>query len=252
MLLTDKSPDHSSLTRISDRLPLPVYEQVFAFVLDLVDAQGLLKGQTVAVDSTLLEANAAMKVIVRKETGEDWNEYLTQLMREEGVLDEDRLALSASAPNYEPTDEERRRFDKRRAKSKQKRVSNKDWESPADADARIVKMKDGRTHLGYKAEHVVDLETDVILSAQVHHGTEGDSQTLTTAVIDAQTNLINANCDAEIEEVVADSLALSASTPTKATTLTTRSPNARDSACGRTSPSRTHHTTAAGPTIRTK
>ncbi|MEE9415408.1 MAG: transposase [Acidimicrobiales bacterium] len=108
--LTDKSPDHSSLTRISDRLPLPVYEQVFAFVLDLVDAQGLLNGQTVAVDSTLLEANAAMKAIVRKDTGEDWNEYLTQLMREVrshrggpscliGERADTSLAPSASAPN---------------------------------------------------------------------------------------------------------------------------------------------------------
>lgn len=192
--LTDKSPDHSSLTRISDRLPLSVYEQVFAFVLDLVDAQGLLKAKTVAVDSTLLEANAAMKAIVRKETGEDWNEYLTQLMRDEGVIEEDE----------EPTDEERRRFDKQRAKSGKKKVSNKDWESPVDADARIVRMKDGRTRMGYRAEHVVDLESDVILSAQVQHGTESDSNTLARAVIDAQANLIKANCDAEIEEVVAD------------------------------------------------
>jgi len=192
--LTDNSPDHSSLTRISDRLPLKIYEQVFAFVLDLVDAQGLLNGKTVAVDSTLLEANAAMKAIVRKDTGEDWNEYLTQLMREEGVIKEDE----------QPTDEERRRFDKRRAKSGKKKVSNNDWESPTDEDARIVRMKDGRTHLGYKAEHVVDLKTDVILSARVQHGTESDSQTLVAAVIDAQTNVIKANCDAVIEEVVAD------------------------------------------------
>ena len=144
-----------------------MYEQVFAFVLDLVDAQGLLNGQTVAVDSTLLEANAAMKAIVRKDTGEDWNEYLTQLMREvrshrggpscligeraEPVSPRRRarrtsLAPSASAPNErtngtKPTDEERRRFDKQRAKSRTKKVSNKDWESPVDADARIVRKQ---------------------------------------------------------------------------------------------------------------
>ena len=194
LALNENSPDHSSLTRISQRLPIDVYRRVFTFVLDLVDAQGLLNGTTVAVDSTLLEANAAMKSIVRKETGEDWDEYLTQLMREEGLLDEDE----------QPTSEERRRFDKQRAKSGKKKVSNKEWESPTDADARIVKMKDGRTRLGYKAEHVIDLDTEVLLSAEVHHGTESDTATLLDAVVDAQRNIIEADSEAEIEEVAAD------------------------------------------------
>ena len=192
--LTRKTPDHSSFTRIADRLPEEVYQQVFTFVLDLVDSQGLLKGQSVAVDATLLEANAAMKSIVRKETGEDWKTYLTRLMREEGELAEDE----------EPTDEDLRRFDKRRARAGKKKVSNKDWESPGDQDARIVRMKDGRTRLGYKAEHVIDLESEAILSARVQHGTEADSQTLVGAVIDAQVNLVKADCQAAIQEVTAD------------------------------------------------
>lgn len=192
--LTQQTPDHSSLTRIAARLPEEVYEQVFVFVLELVDSQGLLKGKTVAVDATLLEANAAMKSIIRKDTGEDWQAYLTRLMREEGILDEDE----------EPTDEDLRRFDKRRAKAGKKKVSNKEWESPTDEDARIIKMKDGRTHMGYKAEHVVDLESDVILSARVHHGTESDAQTLTGAVSEAQTNIVKADSEAEIQEVAAD------------------------------------------------
>jgi transposase len=192
--LTKKTPDHSSFTRIADRLPERVYQQVFTFVLDLVDAQGLLTAQTVAVDATLLEANAAMKSIVRKETGEDWKAYLIRLMREEGELADDE----------EPTDEDLRRFDKRRAKAGKKKVSNQEWESPSDQDARIVRMKDGRTRLGYKAEHVIDLESDVILSARVQHGTEADSQTLVGAVIDAQVNLVKADCEADIQEVTAD------------------------------------------------
>ena len=192
--LTKKTPDHSSFTRIADRLPEEVYQQVFTFVLDLVDAQGLLKAQTVAVDATLLEANAAMKSIVRKETGEDWKAYLIRLMREEGELADDE----------EPTDEDLRRFDKRRAKAGKKKVSNQEWESSSDQAARIVRMKDGRTRLGYKAEHVIDLQSEAILSARVQHGTEADSQTLVGAVIDAQVNLVKAGCDADLQEVTAD------------------------------------------------
>ncbi len=194
LALTENVPDHSSLTRIRNRLPLAVHEQVFAFLLSVVGQHGLLKGKTVGVDSTLLEADAAMKAIVRKDTGEDWNEYLKRLMQAEGLLEE----------GQEPTEEELRRFDKRRAKAGKKKVSNAEWESPTDPEARIVKMKDGRTRLGYKAEHVVDLESDVILSAQVHHGTEGDAQTLLVAVVDAQKNVILSGSDAEIQEVAAD------------------------------------------------
>jgi transposase len=190
----EQTPDHSSMTRIADRLPDEVYAEVFTFVLDVVDAQGLLKGNTVGVDATFLEANAAMKAIVRRDTGEDWKAYLTRLMREEGELDDDE----------EPTDEDLRRFDKKRARQGKKKVSNQDWKSESDEDARIVRMKDGRTRLGYKAEHVVDLESEAILSARVHHGTESDSQTLVAAVVAAQANVIRADCDAEIEEVTAD------------------------------------------------
>jgi transposase len=194
LALTDEVPDHSSLTRIRNRLSLTVHEQVFAWMLALVEQHGLLSGKSVGIDSTLLEASAAMKSIVRKETGEDWKAYLKRLMLEEGVITE----------NDDPTDEDLRRFDKQRAKSGTKKVSNDEWESPTDPDARIVKMKDGRTHLGYKAEHVVDLQTDVILSAQVHRGTEGDSQTLVLGVVDAQRNLIRAGSEIEIQEVAAD------------------------------------------------
>ncbi len=151
--LDEKTPDHSSLTRIRQRLPLDVFEQVFAFVLSLVEAHGLLKGKTVGVDSTLLEANAAMKSIVRKDTGEDWEAYVRRLAEAEGVEIHN--------------DNDLRKFDRKR---KGKKTSNTEWESPSDPDARIMKMKKGYTHLSYKQEHVVDLETEVVLAVEVYHG----------------------------------------------------------------------------------
>jgi transposase len=189
--LTEKSPDHSSLTRIRDRYPLEVTEKVFAFVLQMACERKLISGTQVGVDATLLEANAAMKSIVRRDTDEDWKQYLRRLMAEDGLIDD----------VGEPTDEELRRFDRSR---KGKKVSNADWKSPADEDARIVKLKDGRTHLGYKAEHTVDLESEFVLSATVQDGTEPDSQTLCDAVIDAQENLERAGSDVVIREVAAD------------------------------------------------
>lgn len=189
--LTDSVPDHSSLTRIRDRFPVEVTERVFAFVLQMACERKLISGTQIGVDSTLLEANAAMKTIVRRDTDEDWKDYIRRLMREEGVIDDDD----------DLSDEELRRFDRKR---KRKKVSNNEWKSPSDEDARIVKMKDGRTHFGYKAEHTVDLETEVILSATVQEGTAPDSQTLLPAVVDAQINLVLAGSDADIVEVAAD------------------------------------------------
>ena len=189
--LTDSVPDHSSLTRIRDRFPVEVTERVFAFVLQMACERRLISGTQVGVDSTLLEASAAMKTIVRRDTDEDWKDYIRRLMREEGVIDDDD----------DLSDEELRRFDRQR---KGKKVSNTDWKSSSDEDARIVKMKDGRTHFGYKAEHTVDLETEVILSATVQEGTAPDSQTLLPAVVDAQINLVLADSDADIVEVAAD------------------------------------------------
>ncbi len=189
--LEENTPDHSTLTNTRQRLPEKVFHEVFQFVLAIAAKKELLSGKTVGVDSTTLEANAAMKSIVRRETGEDWNEYVTTLMLEEGVIEEDQ----------QPTDEEIRRFDKSR---KNKRVSNKEWVNPNDPDARITKMKDGRTHLAYKAEHVVDLESDLVLAAEVRHADEGDTETFVDSVMQAQENLDAADSDANIEEAAAD------------------------------------------------
>jgi transposase len=192
--LTEATPDHSSLSRIRDRLPMSVHEQVFQFVLKLAAEELPLTGINVGVDSTLIEANAAMKSIVRKDTGEDWKEYLRRLMIEAGEIEEDD----------DPSDEDLARFDKKRAKKGEKKVSNEEWESPTDPDSRIVKMKDGRTHLGYKIEHVIDLQTELILHAGVHHGTDHDTQTLVEDVVSAQEHLDAAETEAEIMTVVAD------------------------------------------------
>jgi transposase len=188
---TEETPDHSSMTRVAARLPHEIHVAVFQRVLAIAVSRGLASGKTVGVDATTLEANAAMKSIIRRDTGEDWKAYLTRLMREAGVIDADQ----------EPTDEDLRRFDKQR---KDKKVSNDEWVSPTDEDSRITRMKDGTTHLAYKAEHVVDLESELLLAVTVHGGDAADTDTLCDSVIEAQVNLQQADSDVEIREVAAD------------------------------------------------
>jgi transposase len=189
--LTERTPDHSSLTRVRDRLPLEVHQKAFELVLAIAAERGLLKGKTIAVDSTTLEANAAMKSLVHRGTGEDWKAYVVGLMKEEGLIEEGK----------EPTDEDVRRFDKKR---KNKKVSNEEWVSLSDSESRITKMKDGRTHLAYKAEHAIDLDTELILAAEVYHGDHSDTQTLADTAMAVQTHLSQAGRGERIEEVVAD------------------------------------------------
>ena len=189
--LHESTPEHSTLTNTRKRLPPEVFQEVFQFVLRIAAKKKLLAGKTVGVDSTMLEADAAMKSIVRRDTGEDWKQYVTRLMQEEGVVESDA----------QPTDEEVRRFDKKR---KNKKVSNDEWVSPTDPDSRIAQMKDGRTHLAYKAEHVVDLKSDLILAAEIHPADAADNDTLVDSVMQAQENLQEAGSDVQIEEAAAD------------------------------------------------
>jgi transposase len=189
--LGKKTPDHSTLTNTRKRLPQEVFEEVFQFVLRIAVDKGLIGGKTVGVDSTMLEANAAMKSILRRDTFEDWKEYVTRLMREEGVID----------ATDEPSDEDVRRFDKKR---KNKKVSNEEWVSPSDPDSRIAEMKDGRTHLAYKAEHVLDLGSDLVLAAEVLPADHADTQSMVDSVMQAQVNLQEAGSAQEIEEAAAD------------------------------------------------
>jgi transposase len=189
--LDEGTPDHSTLTNTRKRLPQEVFEEVFQFVLGIAEAKKLIAGKTVGVDSTTLEANAAMKSIVRRDTGEDWKEYVTRLMREEGVI----------GPEEKPSKAEVLRYDRNR---KNKTVSNTEWKSEIDPDAKIARMKDGTTHLAYKAEHVVDLDSDLVLAAEIGPATAADTMTLSDSLVAAQLNLKAAGSPAVIQEAAGD------------------------------------------------
>ncbi len=178
---------YASMTIIRQRLPEPVFDQVFVFVLSLLEKKGLLRGKAVAIDATTLEANAAMKSIVRKDTGEDWKEYLRGLAKAEGIEN--------------PTEEDLRRLDRGR---QDKKVSNQQWESPTDPDSRIAKMKDGRTHLAYKAEHAVDLASEAIVATTFTFADKSDPQSGPVTLSLAVANLVLAGSETQIAEAVMD------------------------------------------------
>ena len=184
--LTAATPTHSSMTRIRQRLPEAVFEQVFTFVLRVARRYGLLRGKTIAVDSTTLEANAAMRSLVRRDTGEDWKSYVRGLLAAEGVA--------------QPTDDEVRRLDRTRTK----KTSNAEWVSATDPASRVAKMKDGRTHLAYKAEHALDVESQLLVAAVIYRGDDGDAETLPVTVELARQQLTAAGAPKRVEEVVAD------------------------------------------------
>lgn len=184
---TENTPVHASMSVIRRRLPETVFDEVFRFMLGLLEGKGLLKGRTLGIDATTLEANAAMKSIVRKDDGKGWKDYLRKLAQAEGP--------------EEPTDADLQRMDRGR---KDKKVSNQDWESPNDPEARIARMKDGTTHLAYKAEHAVDLDTGAIVAATVTQADRGDGPTGAETLITAQANLVQMGSQAEVKELVAD------------------------------------------------
>jgi transposase len=157
----EKVPDHSWLSKTRGRLPHEVHERVFGWVLKLVAEHGLVRGQRIGIDASTMEANAALRTIVRREDGRTYREMLTQMARESGIAT--------------PTTDDLVRLDRAR---KGKTLSNEEWTSKTDPDARIAKMKDGRTHLAYKPEHAVDLDTGVIVAAALHPADHGDTTTL--------------------------------------------------------------------------
>jgi transposase len=185
--ITEETPVHVSMTMIRQRLPESVYDKVFVFVLSLLEEKGLLRGKAVAIDATTLEANAAMRSIVRKDSGEDWKQYLQGMAKAQGI--------------EHPTEEDLRRLDRGR---KDKKVSNKQWESPTDRDSRIAKMKDGRTHLAYKAEHAVDVVTEAIVATTVTFADKSDPQSAPATLSLAEANLVLAGSETELEEAVMD------------------------------------------------
>lgn len=172
LALTQRVPDHSTLSRTRQRLPLAVHQAVFALILGIVESKGLLKGRVLGVDSTYLRADASMKAIVRRDTKESYLEFVT------------RLATEAGVPT--PTAEDARRLDRKRTG---KKTSNREWVSRTDQDARIAKLKDGRTRLAYKPEHVVDLETGAIVAAVVHPADVADPGSLDLSLAQAEANL---------------------------------------------------------------
>jgi transposase len=187
---TEPVPDHSWLSKTRSRLPLEVHEAVFAWVLQRLAEHGLIKGERIGVDASTMEANAALRAIVRRDTGEGYREMLGRLAAESGIAT--------------PTAEDLIRLDRQR---RGKRLSNQDWTSPSDPEARIAKLKDGRTHLAYKPEHAVDLDTEAIVAAEVHLADQGDTATLPGTLQAAEANLAvveAAPTPADPAELVAD------------------------------------------------
>lgn len=169
--LDETTPDHSTLSRTRRRLDLETHRAVFGWALALLTRQGLLAGGTIAVDATTLEANAALRSLLRRDTGEGYEEYLRRLARESGI--------------ETPTREQLAKIDKKR----KNKASNKDWKHPHDPDARVTKMKDGRTHLAHKAEHAVDLETGAVVAVTLEGADQGDTTTIEQTLTEAAEQL---------------------------------------------------------------
>ena len=186
--LTESAPDHSTLSRTRRLIDVETHEAVFTWVLERLSEAGLVVGKTVGIDATTLEANAAMRSIERRDTGESYEAFIRRLAEASGV--------------ETPTRAELARFDRSR---KNKKTSNKEWKSPQDPDAKIAKMKDGRTHLAHKAEHGVDMDTGAIVSVTVQDASDGDTATLPETLIIAAEQVEAVQPEgAGVEEVVAD------------------------------------------------
>lgn len=171
--LTDSTPDHSTISRNRRLIDVETHQEVFTWVLKVLAESGLLKGKTVGIDATTLEANAAMRSIVRQDSGEGYQEFLTRLAQESGI--------------ETPTREDLARLDKTR----KNKASNDDWQNPHDPDAKITKMKDGRTHLAHKAEHAVDMDTGAILAVTLQPADRGDTTSIEETLEAAGENIVD-------------------------------------------------------------
>src|SRR5436305_4255704 len=191
---TEPVPDHSWLSKTRSRLPLEVHEAVFSWVLQCLAEHGRIKGGRIGVDASTMEADAALRAIVRREDGEGYRAMLERLAKESGIAT--------------PTAEDLVRLDRKR---KGKRLSNAEWASPTDPEARIAKLKDGRTRLAYKPEHAVDLDTGAIVAAEIHPADRGDTTTLPGTLAAAEANLAAVGAAPTPEdpaELVADKILL--------------------------------------------
>ncbi len=182
--LDESVPDHSTISRTRRLIDVETHQAVFQWVLAVLAEKKLLKGTTIGVDATTLEANAALRSIVRRDTGEKYEEFLTRLAKESGI--------------ETPTREQLAKLDRKRPK----KGSNDDWTHPHDPDARITKMKDGRTHLAHKAEHAVDMETGAIVAVTLHGADVGDTQTIAETVAEAGERIATVVAEVGRDEVV--------------------------------------------------
>jgi transposase len=183
--LAEQTPDHSTISRTRRLYWLETHKAIFKWVIRILTGEGLIQGQTIAIDATTLEANAALKSIVRRDNGQSYNDYLKGLAQAAGIEN--------------PTREELVRMDRKR----KKKGSNDEWTSPADPDARITKMKDGRTHLAHKAEHAVDLSSGALLAITLEPASEGDTTTVYKTLAEAQA-VAREIYPLGVEELVAD------------------------------------------------
>src|SRR5687767_6433374 len=187
LVLPDAPPDHSTISRTRRLIDLETHAAVFTWMLQRLADAGLVRGKTVGIDATTLEANAALRSIVRRDTGERYQDFLTKLAQASGIETPTRADLA--------------RIDRKR----KKKGSNDDWTHPHDPDAKITKMKDGRTHLAHKAEHAVDLETGAVVAVTVQDADEGDTTTSRETLIKAAEQVETVRPDGEgLEEVVGD------------------------------------------------
>ena len=166
LVLPEAPPDHSTISRTRRLIDVETHEAVFTWILQRLADAGLVKGKTVGIDATTLEANAALRSIVRRDTGESYHDFLTKLAQASGIETATRADLA--------------RIDRKR----KKKGSNDDWMHPHDPDAKITKMKNGRTHLAHKAEHAVDLETGAVVAVTVQDADEGDTTTSQETLIE--------------------------------------------------------------------
>ncbi len=187
LALSQSPPDHSTVSRTRRLIDVETHAEVFAFVLGQLADHDLLKGKTIGIDATTLEANAAMKSLVRRDTGQAYQSFLEDLAKASGI--------------ETPTKADLARIDRKRAK----KGSNDDWENPNDPDAQITKMKDGRTHLAHKAEHAVDLDGGAILAVTINPGAAGDTTTIHDTLFETALSLSQLpSTDRETRELVAD------------------------------------------------
>lgn len=181
--LDEETPDHSTISRTRRLIDLETHQNVFAWVLQLVAKEGLLKGNTIGIDATTLEANAALRSIVRRENGESYEEFLKKLAKEAGM--------------ETPTREQLAQMDRKR----KKKMSNEEWTNPHDPDAKITKMKDGSTHLAHKAEHAVDMETGAVVAITLQGADQGDTTTIVETLAQAGEQIAEAAAAVNSEEV---------------------------------------------------